>query len=154
MPGFQPTEITTISDEIIGYSYEDELIQRYYSGTIVYQDLNTENVLDDIYIYNMQVMVQSVLNMLYTEPGERLFRPSFGSSLNSIVFAPINAATSARLKQILINSIETWDPRITVNRSLSRVIPLSDEMAYEIHVLYEVPSLLLENQELIFNYEV
>lgn len=155
MPDFDSVEINTISDEVLNIdSYEDNIISDYYSNQVIFSDLNEDNYSDDMYLKNMEVIVQSVLNMLSTDSGERIFRPNFGASLRRINFAPINNATSARLKQMLINSIESWDSRIRVNRNLSRVVPLPDESSYEIHVTYEVPSLSLNKNELVFNYEV
>lgn len=142
MAEFQPTEITTISDEIIGYDYEQENIDRYFNGVIVYQELNQKNAGDDVFLYNIEVITQSVFNAIFTSPGERLFRPTYGASLNRILFRGINNATSMLLKQILIVSMEQWEPRIKVNRTLSVITPQPDDNLYDIHMVYEVPSLV------------
>ncbi len=142
MPGFQPTEITEISDEVIGYDYEKENTERYFNGKIVYKELNQKNTGDDVFLYNIDVITQSVFNAIFTSPGERLFRPTYGASLNRILFRGINVATSLLLKQILIISMEQWEPRIQVNRALSTITPMPDDNMYDIHMVYEVPSLV------------
>ena len=139
---FQPTDLVEISQETLGYDYDKENIERYFGGRIVYKDINQKNEGDEVFLFNIDVINQSIFNMLYTNPGERLFRPAFGASLNRIIFRPISPATSMLLKQILIVSVEKWEPRISVNRNLSTVTAIPDDNMYDIHMVYEVPSLV------------
>ena len=125
---------------------EDPLISDSY---ILYSDLNQESPGENPIRYNMDSVMQALANILNTQPGERLFRPTFGANLLSVLFQPINEGTSIRLKQILMVSIEQWDTRIKVNRNLSTITPLPDDNAYEIYMVYEISGI----QEQTYAYE-
>jgi len=57
---------------------------------------------------------QSVMIILGTQHGERVMRPTFGSNLRSLVFAPNNQQTAALARQYVLDSLQQWEPRITV----------------------------------------
>ena len=114
---------------------EDPLVSNSY---MLYTDLNQESPGEYPLLYNMDSVMQAVSNLLNTQPGERLFRPTFGADIRSILFQPINESTSLRLTQIFIGAIEQWDYRIRVVRNYSRVTPVPDENLYQIYVVYQV----------------
>jgi uncharacterized protein len=57
---------------------------------------------------------QSILIILGTARGERVMRPSFGSRLRELVFAPINSSTRALAAQYVTEALVAWEPRIDV----------------------------------------
>ena len=57
---------------------------------------------------------QSILIILGTQYGERAMRPTFGCNLKSLVFAPNNQQTAALARQYVMDGLQTWEPRITV----------------------------------------
>lgn len=46
--------------------------------------------------------------VLFTSPGERVNRPTFGSGLMSLVFAPANEALSAATQQLVQSALQQW----------------------------------------------
>lgn len=46
--------------------------------------------------------------VLFTAPGERVNRPSFGSGLLQLLFAPINDALSATVQMSIHGSLQQW----------------------------------------------
>jgi hypothetical protein len=51
---------------------------------------------------------QMIMQVLFTNPGERINRPDFGCGLRQMVFAP-NSATSANMVQILVyQALQNW----------------------------------------------
>lgn len=46
--------------------------------------------------------------VLFTTPGERVNRPTFGSGLMSLVFAPANEALAAALQQLVHGALQQW----------------------------------------------
>ncbi len=60
-----------------------------------------------------QDVLQSVLLVLGTSPGERVMLPDFGCALNELVFAPMNEATQTLAATLVRESLERWEPRIT-----------------------------------------
>jgi uncharacterized protein len=57
---------------------------------------------------------QSVLLLLSTRPGERLMRPSYGCSLNSLVFSPNDDTTAAIAIHHARQALLQWEPRIDI----------------------------------------
>lgn len=114
---------------------DDPLVSNSY---IIYSDLNQRSPGSYSLLFNMDSVMQAISNLLNTQPGERLFRPTFGADIRSILFQPINEATSIRLKQMFIGSIEQWDRRIQVARNLTQITPLPDDNAYDIYIVYRV----------------
>jgi phage baseplate assembly protein W len=57
---------------------------------------------------------QSILIILGTNYGERIMRPKFGAGLRDFVFAPLSAATLARVGQRVTDAMTDFEPRIDV----------------------------------------
>lgn len=55
---------------------------------------------------------QAIRIILTTAPGERVMRPTFGSRLHELVFAPINPETMATAQRYVEEALKMWEPRI------------------------------------------
>lgn len=58
---------------------------------------------------------QSVANLLSTMKGERLFNPQIGSNLERLLFEPLDAASVTTLQKEITFTIETFEPRVSMN---------------------------------------
>lgn len=56
----------------------------------------------------------SIRAILLTIPGERPYRPTFGSWLTLILFEQMNTITALRARDEVIRAIGQWEPRVTV----------------------------------------
>ncbi len=57
---------------------------------------------------------QSIGLILGTGRGERVMRPDFGAGLHELVFAPMNAATTAMVEHEVRSGLVRFEPRIDV----------------------------------------
>ena len=57
---------------------------------------------------------EAIRLVLATSPGERPMRPEFGCRIHDYVFAPLGASTAGALEYEVRESLERWEPRITV----------------------------------------
>ncbi len=57
---------------------------------------------------------QSIEIILRTPLGRRVMRPTFGSRLHELLFAPNNLATAVNAKRYIKEALGMWEPRITV----------------------------------------
>jgi len=57
-----------------------------------------------------------LLILLLTNPGERVFLPEFGTPLRKLIFEQNDSALEFQARNMIINSIEQWEPRITVSQ--------------------------------------
>lgn len=55
---------------------------------------------------------QAIWIILNTTPGERVMRPTFGSRLHELVFAPNNSQTAAIAQRYVEEALKMWEPRI------------------------------------------
>jgi phage baseplate assembly protein W len=65
-------------------------------------------------IYGLDTLKADLLQLLLTYPGSRVMLPSFGTPLQSLVFEPNDAVLEDKAKEMIIASINQWEPRIAV----------------------------------------
>ncbi|MCT7948228.1 GPW/gp25 family protein [Ancylothrix sp. C2] len=58
---------------------------------------------------------ESIFLILGTKIGERVYRPTFGSRLSELVFAPMNTQTLMLIRLHVQQALEMWEPRIIVD---------------------------------------
>jgi phage baseplate assembly protein W len=59
---------------------------------------------------------QSIKVILQTRPGEQLMRQEFGGGLERFVNEPNNLTTQRRIRDLVLESLARWEPRIVVDR--------------------------------------
>lgn len=64
----------------------------------------------------MNQVKSDLLVLLLTEPGERVMLPEFGTPLKRFFFEPNDSIVVDNLKQVIADSIKTWEPRIAVTQ--------------------------------------
>lgn len=63
---------------------------------------------------NDEALQACMRNILLTTPGERVFRPFFGSWLRLLVFDNLNTITALRARAEIRRALTRWEPRITI----------------------------------------
>lgn len=61
---------------------------------------------------DMRLVKNDVLQLLFTLPGERVHRPTFGTKLRSTVFEPLTEPVLSDLRSDMIEAINTNEPRL------------------------------------------
>lgn len=56
----------------------------------------------------------NLLQLLLTNPGERVMNPDFGTPLRKLFFEPNDPALAIQARQIIAKAIKDWEPRIEV----------------------------------------
>lgn len=90
---------------------------------------------------------QSIYVILNTIPGERVMRPQFGCEIHELLFAPANEETAATAERYVTESLNRWEPRITVRGVYVTPMPgdigaLSIRIDYETNEQHDVRSLV------------
>lgn len=75
-----------------------------------------------------QKVEESIWIILRTGIGERLYRPSFGSRLSELVFAPLNSETLLLIRVYVLEALEVWEPRIIINDVLTEPDPIEGKV--------------------------
>ena len=55
-----------------------------------------------------------LLQLLLTNPGERVMIPNFGTPLRQLIFEPNDASLALQARQMISKAITDWEPRIVV----------------------------------------
>ena len=55
-----------------------------------------------------------LIQLILTNPGDRVMLPQFGTALRKYFYEPNTAATRQKIQTEIIKAIDTWEPRITV----------------------------------------
>ena len=55
-----------------------------------------------------------LLQLLLTNPGERVMLPTFGTPLRTLVFEQNTDVLAARARELIIAAIRDWEPRVTI----------------------------------------
>ena len=61
---------------------------------------------------DLEVIKSSVIWIVLTGVGERVMRPTFGATLMSMLFNPMDANSMSQLKQSVQDAITQWDNRV------------------------------------------
>lgn len=89
---------------------------------------------------------ESILIILLTEPGERLYRPDFGCRLHELAFAPINSETLSLMRIYVQEALDRWEPRIEVDNIVTQAIDIRGQVNitinYRIKNSYDKKSLV------------
>ena len=61
--------------------------------------------------------------ILLTQPGEQLMRPTFGAGLARFVHEPNTTETRRRLRDLVLEALQTWEPRIGIDEVTVEEVP-------------------------------
>ena len=56
-----------------------------------------------------------LLQLLLTNPGERVMLPEFGTPLRKLIFEPNDFVIENQAKALIAASIQQWEPRVAIN---------------------------------------
>jgi phage baseplate assembly protein W len=75
---------------------------------------------------------QSIMSLLMTSPGERLFQPGLGSGIYNMLFEPMGSMVSVRLERSISSIINKHEPRFQTTSV--GVVPAFQENGYNITI--------------------
>ena len=61
-----------------------------------------------------QIIKNDLLQLILTVPGERVFRPDFGTPLRTSLFEPLDRITTENLRTKVIDAIQQHERRVTL----------------------------------------
>lgn len=100
-----------------------------------YTDLSID-CLSNPEIFDEDVISQSIISILSTNFGERVKLSQFGSILPVQVFENINSVGGESLVSAILDSIRTWEDRISIIDSRVEFIARPNENSLEIIIPY------------------
>ena len=79
-------------------------------------------------VTNDNAVKQSIRNLLLTDRYERLFQPTVGSNIRSLLFEPISSSTAITLRTLITETIGIFEPR--ANLQLVQVVEDEAKQSY------------------------
>lgn len=64
---------------------------------------------------NLDQIRSDLLVLLLTNPGERIMLLNYGTGLRQLLFEQNSVVIQNQVKQLIINAINTWEPRVVIN---------------------------------------
>lgn len=107
----------------------------------IYQDWFTKvlfekDTKDASMVQNEDAVKQSIINIMLTNVGERVYNPTFGSEINRLLFENVTPQTTSTLSNLIRTAIENFEPRARVIDIVAS--PLPDNNAYTVSIVFSV----------------
>ena len=119
-----------------GYTYVD-LHLDIEESSIPTSFTNTRLKGKDITVdYDVDAIMNSLNNIFKTVPGERFLVPTFGANLRRYLFDPVTKAIANQIGSEVVRAIESWEPRVTVDRV--EVIGDPEEHQYDVTIIITI----------------
>ena len=128
------------------------LISTVGASKVVFSDVNPDVNVETAYelSLNEDAINKSIVTILNTRRGSRVFNRNFGSYLESYLFEPLDATTAFSIKMEILDSIKLWEPRLLIKNVV--VLPDFILQAYYVSIDYTIPALL--NKSATFNFNL
>lgn len=107
---------------------------------ITYSDLNMTDPTTEgkELVVDLDSIRQSIILILSTRRGERLFLPEFGNRLEDFLFEPITDSTAFSMLATLAEDVNRWEPRVSVNFGKSKITADPDAGSFDIELVVTV----------------
>jgi len=95
---------------------------------------------DIVAVTGEEAVKRSIKNLLYTVAGEVPFFPNFGSTINRLLFEPIDPITIINLESAIRACIEAFEPRVRIQSLV--ITPDVDELQFKVDITLRLVNLL------------
>lgn len=85
--------------------------------------------------YDTQSIEESMIIILRTGLGERVYRPNFGSRLSELVFEPMSIQTLLMIRLYVEEALQMWEPRIILKQVRTDPDPIRGRV--DIEIIYQ-----------------
>jgi len=95
---------------------------------------------DDLSVVNNDNSIkQAVKNIILTSPGEKPFQPLVGSSVNRLLFEPLDAFTADTIAEEIRTTINQYEPRVRLTNV--KVTPVFEGNKLNVSLEYKIVGL-------------
>ena len=115
----------------------------------IYSDLNGFNPTDAPLLTDIQVIYQSLFNILNTRPGERLFEPEFGLGLESSLFELNDAILTLSVMQNLVSSVQNFEQRVVVDTQNTTITRVTGKNELDLSLIFQINGIPSQSFQLV-----
>ena len=107
--------------------------------TAIYSDIRKNMLMDSLnsdlsVAVNDQAIKDSVMNLVMTTRGERLYQPEIGGNISTLLFELMSDETTYLLQRAIQEVVTNWEPRAVLEAV--QVIPDYDNNNYSITIRF------------------
>ena len=99
-------------------------------------------------VTNIHSIKESIINLLLTNYGERLYHPEIGCNISALLFTNANYITAKVLKGHIITTINNYEPRVLLKIVDVKASP--DTSEFVVSITFTVISVNIDNQQISF----
>lgn len=116
--------------------------------TALYIDINSQfGIANNVVLLEDELAVlNSLINILNTARGERVFQPALGTDLIRLLYEPIDENT-AFLIELELAHAAAFEPRCQISRGATRVVPDYENECYMAEIAVYIEGI---NKEVVF----
>ena len=103
---------------------------------------------DLIAMKNENAIARSVKNIVFTNPGEKFFKPKFGSSISNSLFENADDLTAVQIQTQIEESVQRYEPRVTL-RTVDANANI-DGNSFDVVIVYDIIGADIPTQQLEF----
>ena len=103
---------------------------------------------DLVSLSDSSAIARSIINILFTSPGEKFFNPDFGSRISESLFENVDDVSALAIEDEIKSSIINFEPR--VNLLNTNVVPNPDDNEMNVTIEYEITGIDIPPQQLEF----
>ena len=101
-------------------------------------------------VHNDNSIKQAVKNIILTSPGEKPFQPLVGSSVNRLLFEPLDAFTADTIAEEIRTTINQYEPRVKLTNV--EVTPINEGNKLNVSLEYKIVGLpIVETIEFVLH---
>jgi phage baseplate assembly protein W len=108
-------------------------VRNYY-----YRDINASTPKTKPDLFDVEAIVQNVVDFVFTRKGERLFLPDFGVDIPDLLFELMDDEAATTVFNNIVVGLRKYEPRVQLNNGQSGVFADFDNNAFLIDLFFEI----------------
>ena len=103
-----------------------------------YRDINSNSPTTKPDLFDVDAIVQNVIDFVFTRKGERIFLPEFGVDIPDLLFELMNDEAATTVFNNIVIGLRKFEPRVRLNNGKSGVYSDYDNNAFYIDLFFEI----------------
>jgi phage baseplate assembly protein W len=110
-------------------------------------------------VYGTEAVKADLMQLLLTNPGERVMLPDYGTPLRELLFEQSNPLFAQRIRNVIITSINLWEPRVVImaidivdpqgNTGDTAILTNTDSNSFYVNIKFALPEKLQAVDQLV-----
>lgn len=104
----------------------------------IYRDINVDNPIENPDVFDVDAVVQGLVELIKTREGERPFEPDFGLNLDGLLFDLMDAGAALTVFNQIVDKVARFEPRVLLDVSQSEVVADPDNNSFPVTLFFRI----------------